>query len=250
VDRRARFSDVWVYDATADGGKGSWSLADTGPGPAPEPRAHFSATRVDDRIIVFGGYGGGGQVFGDTWVLHVLGPGGAHGFRWENITDQLQGDAPPARFDHAAFVFPVTPNSVSFDKLMIMGGRDVGVVLGDAHVLDLATFTWERAGVPDGSSSGAAAGAPAPVGEVCCAVVEDVESVPHHKVRGESPWGRAGSMRERGASLGGGFMATSGLRGRVCGSHVQETRPFDACKHAKQVAPLDAHAAWSSVAAR
>ncbi|KAI8464229.1 MAG: flagellar alpha dynein [Monoraphidium minutum] len=106
------------------------------------------------------------------WLLHV---GDSGAFRWENVTDALQGDGPSPRFDHAAFVFPVTPNSDTYDKLMITGGRDVGQVLGDAHLLDLATLTWERAGLEGGVPA-------APGGGACCAVVADVESVPYHKV--------------------------------------------------------------------
>jgi dynein heavy chain len=124
---------------------------------------------------VFGGYGGGGQVYGDLWVLHC----GGGAFRWEDITEQLHGEGPSPRFDHAAFVFPVTPNSETFDKLAVLGGRDVGQVLGDTHVLDLATLAWEPQLAPDAS---AGAVVPSPVGEVCCAAVEDVESVPYHKV--------------------------------------------------------------------
>lgn len=168
VNRRTRFNDLWVFDAASDG-KGSWARVET-EGLAPEPRAHFSAVRFGERIFMFGGYGGGGQVYGDMWVLHF----GGSTFRWENVTDQLQGDGPSPRFDHSAFIFPVTPNSDTFDKMMVLGGRDVGQVLWDAHLLDLATMTWERG--PDGAAW------VTPSGEVCCAAAEDVESVPYHKV--------------------------------------------------------------------
>lgn len=105
---------------------------------------------------------------------------GGGAFAWEELTGRTQGEPPPPRFDHTAYAFPITPNSETYDKLVIMGGRDVGAVLSDAHTLDLATLTWERA--PDGSATGV----PVPGGEVCCAAVEDVESVPYHKV---SRWG-------------------------------------------------------------
>ena len=174
VNRRVRYNDLWLFDAAGDGGKGTWTRVDA-EGVPPSPRAHFSAVRFGDGVYIFGGYSGGGQVLGDTWLLHC----GADGFRWEELTGGLQGEAPPPRFDHTAFVFPIAPNSDTFDKMVIMGGRDVTSVLSDAHTLDLATLTWERA--PDGG-----AGVPAPGAEVCCAAVEDVESVPYHKVRAQS----------------------------------------------------------------
>lgn len=210
VDRRTRFDDLWVYDAAAEGGKGAWSRAEAAAdGPSPEPRAHFTATRFGERVFVFGGYGGGGEVYGDLWVLHL----GGGAFRWENVTDQLQGDGPSPRFDHAAFVFPVTPNSNTFDKLMVMGGRDVSQVLADTHLLDLGTLTWERAG-DEGEMAPPASGR-----GVCCAVVEDVESVPYHKVRVYAArvtacdlvhaWDRAGGL---GTELG----STASERQRAC----------------------------------
>jgi hypothetical protein len=175
VDRRTRFDDLWVFDAAAEGGKGAWSRA-AAEGAAPAPRAHFSATRVGDRVFVFGGYGGGGQVFCDTWGLHC-GAGGA--FRWQDVTGELAGEAPAPRFDHAAFAFPTAPNSDACDKLMVSGGRDAGQVLADAFVLDLESMAWERAPAAPGGGGGAGGGGPG----ACCAVAISVESVPFHKVR-------------------------------------------------------------------
>jgi hypothetical protein len=211
IDRRTRFNDAWLFDAATDGGKGSWARIDAA-GPAPSPRAHFSATRCGERVFVFGGYGGGGQVFADLWVLHCA--GGA--FRWEDVTPALQGDGAPPRFDHAAFVFPVTPNSETFDKLAVVGGRDLGQVLGDAHVLDLATMTWEPQAAQD-----AAALVPPPAGGVCCAAIEDVESVPYHKVR-------PAAARVGGHAACGGRAAREacGARGaRSQGAAMVGTRP-------------------------
>jgi len=185
LDRRERFNDLWLFDtATVDAkGGGGWARIEA-EGACPSPRGHFSATRFGDRVFVFGGYGGGGQVYGDLWVLHC---GAGSSFRWEQLTDQLHGEGPSPRFDHAAFVFPVTPSSDTFDKLVVMGGRDLGQVLSDTHVLDLAALTWERAAESGAAAGGIApaspAAGPAPGGEVCCAAVEDVESVPYHKVR-------------------------------------------------------------------
>ena len=46
-------------------------------------------------------------------------------FEWEELTEKLAGTPPPPRLDHSAVIYPITPNSDTFDKLLIMGGRDL-----------------------------------------------------------------------------------------------------------------------------
>jgi dynein heavy chain, axonemal len=72
------------------------------------------------------------QAYNEMWVLHY-GPLPAGGFKWENITEQLGGTPPPPRFDHCAFIYPVTPNSPTYDKLVILGGRDLSSMFQDSH---------------------------------------------------------------------------------------------------------------------
>lgn len=95
-------------------------------GAIPDPRAHFTATKFGTQVIIFGGYGGSGQVLNELWVLHIN--SGAGSVRWENLTETLQGTGPSPRFDHAAFIYPITPNSATYDKLLIMGGRDLNTM--------------------------------------------------------------------------------------------------------------------------
>ncbi len=57
---------------------------------------------------------------------------------------QLQGVAPTPRFDHSAYIYPITPNSSSYDKLVIMGGRDLTTMFQDSHMLDLNRMAWEE----------------------------------------------------------------------------------------------------------
>ena len=100
IDKRTRYNDVWVlnYEEKA------WKQVEVAPDPeapgVPEPRAHFTATRFGNKIFIFGGYGGSGQVYSDTWILHV----DDEGYRWENITSKLEGTGPTPRFDHCAFI--------------------------------------------------------------------------------------------------------------------------------------------------
>ena len=78
VDKRNRFSDLWVYNCPTK----TWSLVEadgyehvdeegTTRVIKPGARAHFTATKFANRIIIYGGYGGAGIVYGDLWVLHI-----------------------------------------------------------------------------------------------------------------------------------------------------------------------------------
>jgi dynein heavy chain, axonemal len=162
LNKRERYNDVWVLDWDSK----AWRQVVV-QGAAPEPRAHFTATRFGSRIFIFGGYGGSGQVFNDMWLLHV----GADGaFRWENVSESVEGTPPTPRFDHSAFIYPITPNSSSFDKLLIMGGRDLTTMFQDSHMLDLNRMAWEDTQPPM-----------LPY-EICNNLCDGIESVPHHKV--------------------------------------------------------------------
>lgn len=57
LDKRVRYNDVWLYGLEDK----MWTQLDI-QGPQPEPRAHFTATMFGLKILIFGGYGGNGQV--------------------------------------------------------------------------------------------------------------------------------------------------------------------------------------------
>lgn len=139
------------------------------------------------------------QVFNDLWALSV----GSEGkYQWENLTGTVQGTGPNPRFDHSAFIYPITPNSDTFDKLLIMGGRDLSAMLHDSFVLNLADMTWQ---------SEAAPGLPF---DVCNNVCDGIESVPYHKVF--SFGGKKGMMQ---------YMNT--VEVMDCGSQVWSTPPIE-----------------------
>ncbi len=194
LNKRVRYNDVWVfnYDDKA------WTCVEA-VGTAPEPRAHFTATRFGSRIFVFGGYGGSGQVYNEMWVLTI----GEDGFRWDNITESIEGTGPTPRFDHSAFIYPVTPNSDSYDKLLIMGGRDLNQMYQDSHMLDLNRMAWENETQP-----------PTLPYEICNNVCDGIESVPYHKVF--SFGGRKGMMQ---------YLTT--VEVMDCGSQMWSTPPVD-----------------------
>ena len=67
------------------------------------------------------------RAFGDFWILHLSDAG--QPLRWEEAV--IPGTPPTARFDHCGFIFPVQPNSTTYDKFVIMGGRDNSSVFND-----------------------------------------------------------------------------------------------------------------------
>ncbi len=196
IDKRTRFNDVWLFSLE----DAAWTQVKV-EGPCPEPRGHCSATRVADRVYVFGGYGGNGQAFNDLWALHIGGQGAP--CRWEQLTESVQGSGPAPRFDHSAFVFPVTPNSGTYDRLLIMGGRDLSQMYGDSHVLDLHTLTWQEGQAPSLAY------------QLCNNVCDGIESVPYHKVF--SFGGKRGMMQY-----------TNAVEVMDAGSQVWSTPPVDA----------------------
>lgn len=162
LDKRTRYNDVWLFHTDSK----EWEQLQV-QGSCPEPRAHFTATKVGPRVYLFGGYGGAGLVFNDLWALNISAD--AESFSWEDVTSQLQGTGPSPRFDHAAYVYPITPNSPGYDRLVVAGGRDLSAVLQDSFVLDLASLTW----LPE---------APALPLDACNSICDGVSSVPFHKV--------------------------------------------------------------------
>lgn len=162
LDKRSRYNDAWLFHTDSK----NWEQLQV-QGPCPEPRAHFTATKVGSKVYLFGGYGSSGQVFNDLWALST--GADAASFSWEDLSSQLQGDGPSPRFDHAAYVYPITPNSPSYDRLVVAGGRDLSAALLDSFMLDLARLNW----LPE---------APALPLDACNSICDGVSSVPFHKV--------------------------------------------------------------------
>jgi dynein heavy chain len=162
LNKRTRYSDAWLYSTHSK----EWAQLKV-QGPCPEPRAHFTATKVGAQVYVFGGYGGCGAVFNDLWVLAPSADGAS--FTWTDLSGRLQGTGPSPRFDHTARVFPAMPGGSM--RLVLAGGRDLSAMLHDTFVLDLESLCWLRADVALALPS-----------NVCNNVCECVPSVPHYKV--------------------------------------------------------------------
>ena len=113
IDHRKRFNDLWVLDVST----WKWSQPAV-TGEAPKPRAHHTMSVVNNnKLYLFGGYGGHGKVFGDVFVLD-LGDGSGP-MAWTELA--VKGKGPNPRFDHTC---TITPTNLSQSALVIFGGRD------------------------------------------------------------------------------------------------------------------------------
>ena len=168
LNHRVRYNDVWIYDTKQQ----VWtelkvSAKDTAED-VPPPRAHHGATLVDDRLFVFGGYGGHGKAYDDMYILDF---GTALDGEVDEIVPPtwskpaLTGTGPSPRFDHGMTCFP--------GRLKILGGRDNIMMHSDVHHLDLETMTWMEEGKDQ----------PKPYAtEIANHQLMAIESVPNYKV--------------------------------------------------------------------
>lgn len=131
-------------------------------------RAHHTATLVDNKIFVFGGYGGNGQAIGDLVALD-LGEPGSRKMAWEELV--VEGVPPTPRFDHHAAHFPIGMNGVAPFRYIILGGRDNAQMYNECHMLDMDTMTWQEPGT-----------APDFAHDLASGLCDAVESVPFYKV--------------------------------------------------------------------
>jgi len=123
VDDRKQLNDLFIYAADAN----EWR--DPKPrGTVPAPRSCHTTTYVEseDKLFVYGGYGGDGRLFPDVEAFHVS------TLTWAPLP--TKGAVPVSRFDHTA--------SLAGNKLIICGGRNNEAPVLDINVLDIQTMTW------------------------------------------------------------------------------------------------------------
>ncbi len=81
-----------------------------------------------DRMVIFGGNGGGGALRNDVRALDLANPA------WSFVT--LGGTPPTPRYQHAAIYDPAR------DRMVIFGGQDATGPLNEVWVADFAASTW------------------------------------------------------------------------------------------------------------
>lgn len=136
-----RLNDVWLFDTEKEafsqpnsgktnenGGvvsfKTEWRNC-------PVPRGSHSANVINDKLFVFGGYGGSGFTRKDFNDLHALCTK-----TWEWGVVETTGEKPEERSGHRAV-------SVQ-DKLYVMGGWNAMMQFDDMFILDTATCVWSQ----------------------------------------------------------------------------------------------------------
>jgi Galactose oxidase, central domain len=125
------FGDVWTLsNANGVTGTPAWTML-TPSGPAPAARAGGSGVydSANNRLIIFGGESGAGQLLNDVWVLsNADGSGGAP--VWTEI---VPSGALPAPRNATSAVYDAANN-----RMTIFGGGDAAGLLGDTWVLSNA----------------------------------------------------------------------------------------------------------------
>ncbi|HVJ64129.1 MAG TPA: kelch repeat-containing protein [Bdellovibrionota bacterium] len=127
-----RRQDLHVYDPSA-GANGTWTEVAGFTGTAPSARSSHSASVIDDKLYIFGGFDG----TVNKQDLHVYDPSAGANGTWSEVTG-FAGSAPAIRNVHSA--------SVIDGKLYIFGGYD-GSYRQDLHVYDPnagANGTWSE----------------------------------------------------------------------------------------------------------
>eukprot|EP00961_Rhodomonas_salina_P015466 207669-Rhodomonas_salina.5 len=133
-----RYNDCWVLDVSGD--TPVWVEQATS-GNRPCPRAHHSATMVEDHLYVFGGYGGHGQRRAFYNDVHLLKTAGEDETTLEWVKVEATGTPPQPRGNHTASYLAV-PASSPEKLLMIMGGRNHSTYFDDVHFLNLNSHVW------------------------------------------------------------------------------------------------------------
>jgi hypothetical protein len=134
-------NDVWALSL---GDSPAWTQL-VPAGTLPSARAYHSAIYdpVRDRLVVFGGYGPGGNL-DDLWALSLAGSP-----MWTQLSPA--GTPPSPRFRHTAIYDPVR------DRMVVFGGIGIAGDLSDAWALSMAgTPTWSQL-TPSGTPPGARA---------------------------------------------------------------------------------------------
>ncbi|OQR88006.1 dynein heavy chain [Achlya hypogyna] len=167
-----RMNDCWIFDCDTklweqQHAQNFWEGL-------PQCRGSHTATLVEHKMYIFGGYGGNGYGRTDFNDLHAL---DLRTMKWEEVL--TEGDKPEPRSSHQTCLIE--------NKLFVIGGWNSVKQFHDLFVLDLATSTWSA---PD-------AKLPVPTWNHACV---GVTAVPHWKIFMFG--GNSGDLAESGNSQG------------------------------------------------
>ncbi|KAL6065717.1 DUF11 domain-containing protein [Balamuthia mandrillaris] len=122
------FNDVWMFDIPTT----TWTpLTMSGNDNIPSGRSgHSAVLKGDNRIIIFGGWDGGRNRFGQVWELDPLNQ------KWI-LHDPMAIDShqPAARSGHTAAL-------LNQQEMVVFGGWGEGIYRSDVYILHLERMEW------------------------------------------------------------------------------------------------------------
>ena len=122
-------NDTWELSFTSDPTWRELVPLQGAPPPRLDPTAVIDV--ANDRLVVFGGYGAGGER-NDVWLLSL-----GDEPRWTELVPEGAGPSP--RAGHSAIYDPLR------GQMVVFGGTGGGIALGDAWALDLnPPHQWHR----------------------------------------------------------------------------------------------------------
>ena len=131
-------NDTWTYNFTAN----NWT--DMNPPDAPSPRGYVSMAYDPGRneVVLFGGWFGGVDSFGDTWTYDLA---------TNEWTGWHPATSPPPRFSQA-----MVYNDIQ-EEVVLFGGNNNSVILGDTWAYNTRPFDASGAFTSGPHDSGGAA---------------------------------------------------------------------------------------------
>ena len=161
INGRVRFNDVWILEIQGD--KAIAHKPHVEGVASPPSRSHHTCVCVENKVYIFGGYGGHGKAYDDLWELDLGSEDGEGSpMAWNQVSPKGKGPLP--RFNHTMTYFPGT--------LVIVGGRDNSQTFSDMYLLDMDSMSWDDGGK----------GLPSLNVGICNNVCSAIESVPNYKL--------------------------------------------------------------------
>ncbi|WP_455393069.1 Kelch repeat-containing protein, partial [[Eubacterium] cellulosolvens] len=106
------YDDTWVYDLSAN----RWTERTLNTKPPARYSHSLASISGSDEILLFGGYLGGFDLFGDTWIYD---PNNGTEGTWNEIPEESLKDRPDKRFAYGLASIP------DIDSIVLFGGRDI-----------------------------------------------------------------------------------------------------------------------------
>eukprot|EP00941_MAST-03F_sp_MAST-3F-sp1_P002469 g2469.t1 len=132
-----RLNDCWIFDSITQ----LWTSPEylQQQNDLPSPRGGHTATMIgDDKMYVFGGFGGPGFARRELCDMYMLDMSNSDSMTWKKILSK--GKVPSSRSGHCA----TATTKEKEHKIFIMGGWNCGEQFNDMWVFDVKSSTWSE----------------------------------------------------------------------------------------------------------